>query len=161
MDYAELLVPFAEAANIRARDVACVLRARLVVSLSFVDAPRLHAALGGAADVDWTRARAFVAESACGAAEWARLLALMRFEREPPTRPEVLELVAGAAAGLRVSTPGPQPHAHRDPAPLLRARRRPAQLGHPRQGPAPHQPHRRGRVRGAPAVYRRARRGRA
>ena len=106
MDYADLLVPFAEAANIRARDVAGVLRARLVVSLSFVDAPRLHAALGGAADVDWTRARAFVAESACGAAEWARLLALMRFENEPPTRPEVLELVAGAAAGLRVSTQG-------------------------------------------------------
>jgi hypothetical protein len=106
MDYADLLVPFAEAANIRARDVAGVLRVRLVVSLSFVDAPRLHAALGGAADVDWTRARAFVAESACGAAEWARLLALMRFECEPPLRPEVQELVTGAAAGLRVSTQG-------------------------------------------------------
>ena len=106
MDYADLLVPFAEAANIRARDVAGVLRVRLVVSLSFVDAPRLHAALGGTADVDWTRARAFVAESACGAAEWARLLALMRFECEPPLRPEVQELVTGAAAGLRVSTQG-------------------------------------------------------
>ena len=101
MDYAELLVPFAEAANIRARDVAGALRVRLVVSLAFVDAPRLHAALGGAADVDWARARAFVSESAFGPAEWTRLLALMRFEREPPTRSEVLELATSAAAGLR------------------------------------------------------------
>ena len=79
MDYAELLVPFAEAANIRARDVAGALRVRLVVSLAFVDAPRLHAALGGAADVDWARARAFVSESAFGPAEWTRLLAHKRF----------------------------------------------------------------------------------
>jgi hypothetical protein len=106
MDYAELLVPFAEAANVRARDVAGVLRARLVVSLSFVDAPRLHAAWGGASDVDWTRARAFVSDSAFGAVEWTRLLALMRFEREPPTRPVVLEFVTSAVAGLRVSTQG-------------------------------------------------------
>ena len=106
MNYADLLVPFAEAANVRARDVSSALRVRIVVSLSFVDAQRIHAALGGASDVDWTRARAFVTDSAFGAEEWARLLALMRFEREPPTRPEVLELVTSAAAGLRVSTQG-------------------------------------------------------
>ena len=106
---ADLLVPFAEAANVRVRDVPSTLRLRIVLGLPFADTQALHASLfgGDAAKIllttmDWPQARAFLAETACSTDEWQQLIGLLLFLNEPSTRPAVAEMIAAASAGLRV-----------------------------------------------------------
>ena len=101
---ADLLVPFAEAANVRARDVSGTLRKRLLLALPFADTQALHDALFPKDTLDWAQARAFLAETSYSTDEWLLLLQLMHFLNEPPTRAPVTELVAAATAGLRVAT---------------------------------------------------------
>ena len=107
MFYADLLVPFAEAANIRARDAAGTVRKRIVTSLVFADAERLYRELFPTDAVDWAGARAYLAEATLSTSEWVQLVGgLLHFLREPPTRPAVAELVAAASAGMRASAVG-------------------------------------------------------
>ena len=101
---ADLLVPFAEAANVRVRDVSGTLRKRILLALPFADTEGLHAQLFPKDDApDWAQARAFLAESPCSTDEWLQLLALLHFLNEPATRPHVAEMVGAASAGLRVA----------------------------------------------------------
>jgi hypothetical protein len=100
---ADLLVPFAEAANIRARDVSATLRKRVILALPFADTQALHDTLFPKDTIDWAQARAFLAETACSTDEWLLLIALMHFLNEPPTRTHVSEMVAAASAGLRLN----------------------------------------------------------
>jgi hypothetical protein len=108
MEWADLLLPFAEAANIRARDVAGTVRKRIVVALPFADTVRLHAELFPGDQIDWPRTQTYLAETSCSPAEWVQLLGLLTFRNEPPTTPMLTELLTSAAAGLRVSTHGKQ-----------------------------------------------------
>lgn len=104
--WADALVPFAEAANVRAHDVTGTLRRRILIALTFVDAERLHGHLFPGETMDWVRAREFISETACTSADWVQLVGLLTFTREPPTRPIVTELMASLSAGMRVSTQG-------------------------------------------------------
>ena len=104
---ADLLVPFAEAASISARDTSGMLRRRLLLSLHFAEPERIHEAVFGAkAHLDWAAARAFLADAPITTPDWVTLVQLLHFINEPPTRPPVAELLASAAAGVRVTTQG-------------------------------------------------------
>jgi hypothetical protein len=107
---ADLLVPFAEAGSLRLRDMSGTLRKRIIVSLHFADPERVHEALFPQEHLDWVAVRAFLSDTnhdTTGTLEWVRLVTLLHFIDEPPTRPAVRELLLSAATGTRVST-----HAH-------------------------------------------------
>jgi hypothetical protein len=105
---ADLLVPFAEAGSLRLRDAPGTLRKRIIASLHFADVERVHEALFPRQHLDWPAVRAFLSDAThtMGTSEWVRLVTLLHFIKEPPTRPAIRELLLSAAAGTRVTTQG-------------------------------------------------------
>lgn len=103
---ADLLVPFAEMGSIRMRDAAGTLRKRIVVSLHFADAERVHSTLFPKDHIDWPAVREYLSDTHVGTTEWVRLVSLLHFINEPSTRSMVVELLTAAAAGTRVTTQG-------------------------------------------------------
>ena len=106
---ADLLAPFAEAASVRLYDTSGTLRKRILVSLHFADAERVHATLFPDEHLDWTAVRAYLASEAStnlGAQEWVRLITLLRFVAEPPARPQFNELLTAIGTGARISMQG-------------------------------------------------------
>ena len=97
-EVAELLSPFGEAASVSIRDGASLVRKRIVLSLAYVDARRLHTrVLGEHSHMEWDNAKTFMAETQpYNAHDWLQVLALLEFTEEPRWRPEVNELVANA-----------------------------------------------------------------
>jgi len=103
---AELLVPFAEAVSINVRDAGNTLRKRVLVSLQFVDTRQLHDRLFPGQHLDWQAKDAFLGKATYSTAEWASILALFHFINEPQVRQQTQEMVAGALAGMKITTYG-------------------------------------------------------
>jgi len=107
---ADLLVPFCEAASISiSKDLAAVVKKRIVVSLCFANTRALHDSLFPEQHMDWTGVREYTATmGGCTSKDWLSLLALLDFVNEQPSRQLVTEIIASTLAGIKVNVQGKQ-----------------------------------------------------
>lgn len=105
---ADIIVPFAEAASVKARDAANTLKKRIIVSLGFIDTAELHDKLFPGAHIEWPSVLTYTQSVRLPVEAWCELIGLLQFVREAKQSTEVTELVASAMAGLQISTQGKQ-----------------------------------------------------
>jgi len=104
---ADILAPFAEAASIRLRDAGNTLRKRIIVSLNFCDAQKLHSLLFENDHFDWTAVQDYLNSANLTTADWLQLIKPLHFINEPNTsRQHVAEMIASTLAGIRVPMQG-------------------------------------------------------
>ena len=104
-DIADILIPFCEAASISiTKDLAAILKKRIIVSLCFANTRPLHDALFPEQHMDWNGVTQYLLLESCQ--DWLCLLAVLDFVDEQPSRQLVAELIASTLAGIKVSTHG-------------------------------------------------------
>ena len=105
---ADVLVPFCESASISiSKDLAAIVKKRIIVSLCFANTRALHDSLFPDQHMDWSGVREYTATmGGCTSKDWLSLLALLDFVNEQANRQLVTEIVASTIAGIKVSMQG-------------------------------------------------------
>lgn len=105
--YANLLIPFCEAASVNYRNTDETLKKRIIISfMSFVEPENLHNSLFPQDHCDWVNVRQYLNDVHFATSDWIMLVALMDFSNEIPMSQQTQEMLSSALAGIQVSTLG-------------------------------------------------------
>lgn len=105
--FADLLIPFCEAASINSKKYDTVLLKRIVASLSYIDNESLHNLLFPDEPFDWIHVKLYLQNVHYSTKDWINFVNLIDFNKEMhPQSSSVSELISSTLAGMRMSIQG-------------------------------------------------------
>lgn len=105
--FANLLIPFCEAASINYRNADSTLKKRLIVSfMAFIEPEILHNTLFPGEHFDWKNAKEYLHDVQYTTTDWIQFVSLIDFSNEIVSNQQIQEMVSSALAGIKMSMMG-------------------------------------------------------
>jgi hypothetical protein len=105
--FANLLIPFCEAASINYRMVEDTLKKRFIVSfIAYIEPERIHDIVFPNAHLDWVNVKQYLSEVRYNTSDWIQLISIMDFSNEIKGSQQIQEMISSSLAGIQVYTVG-------------------------------------------------------